>query len=78
VLCPTPAELSKSAVVVIDLANDFLYAGGVIADAGGPAYQAKAQAVIPPLERLLAAARRAGHFAEPALDLDHEPEKGSS
>jgi nicotinamidase-related amidase len=56
----TPAELSKSAVVVIDLANDFVYAGGVIADAGGPAYQAKAQAVIPPLQRLLAAARRAG------------------
>jgi len=56
----TPAELSKSAVVVVDLANDFVYAGGVIADAGGPAYQAKAQAVIPPLQRLLAAARRAG------------------
>ncbi len=56
---PAPAELSKSAVVVIDLANDFVYAGGTIADAGGPAYQATAQAVIPPLERLLAAARRA-------------------
>jgi nicotinamidase-related amidase len=56
----TPADLSKTAVVVIDLANDFVYAGGVIADAGGPAYQAKAQAVIPPLQRLLAAARRTG------------------
>jgi nicotinamidase-related amidase len=51
---------SRSAVVVIDLANDFVYPGGVIADAGGPAYQALAQAVIPPLARLLAGARRAG------------------
>ena len=43
------AERSRSAVVVIDLANDFVYAGGVIADAGGAAYQALAQTVIPPL-----------------------------
>jgi nicotinamidase-related amidase len=62
----------KSAVVVIDLANDFVYAGGVIADAGGPAYQAKAQAVIPPLERLLAAARRAGITVVYATDA-HTP-----
>lgn len=55
----TRAETPKSAVVVIDLANDFVYAGGVIADAGGPSYQALAQAVIPPLQRLLAAARKA-------------------
>jgi nicotinamidase-related amidase len=54
------AEGSRSAVVVIDLANDFVFAGGVIADAGGAAYQALAQAVIPPLERLLAAARASG------------------
>ncbi len=69
----TPAELSKSAVVVIDLANDFLYAGGVIADAGGPAYQAKAQAVIPPLQRLLSAARRVGVTVVYATDA-HTPE----
>ena len=62
----------KSAVVVIDLANDFVYAGGVIADAGGAAYQAKAQAVIPPLERLLAAARRAGITVVYATDA-HTP-----
>ncbi len=68
----TPAELSKSAVVVVDLANDFVYAGGVIADAGGPAYQAKAQAVIPPLQRLLAAARRAGVTVVYATDA-HTP-----
>jgi nicotinamidase-related amidase len=68
----TAADFSKSAVVVIDLANDFVYAGGVIADAGGPAYQAIAQAVIPPLERLLAAARRAGITVVYATDA-HTP-----
>src|SRR5437879_9202059 len=50
--------LRHSAVVVIDLANDFVYPGGVIADAGGPEYQRRAQAIIPPLRRLLEAARR--------------------
>jgi len=68
----TPEELSKSGVVVVDLANDFVYAGGVIADAGGPAYQATAQAVIPPLQRLLAAARRAGVTVVYATDA-HTP-----
>jgi nicotinamidase-related amidase len=68
----TPVKFSKTAVVVIDLANDFVYAGGVIADAGGPAYQAKAQAVIPPLQRLLAAARRAGVTVVYATDA-HTP-----
>ncbi|HEY6108169.1 MAG TPA: isochorismatase family cysteine hydrolase [Gemmatimonadales bacterium] len=63
----------KSAVVVVDLANDFVYPGGVIADAGGPAYQAKAQGVIPPLERLLAAARRAGITVVYATDA-HTPQ----
>ena len=51
---------SRSALVIIDLANDFVYPGGVIADAGGPAYQALAQAIVPRLERLVAAARKAG------------------
>jgi len=50
----------RSALVVIDLANDFVYPGGVIADAGGPAYQALAQAIIPNLKRLIDAARAAG------------------
>ena len=67
------AGYPKSAVVVIDLANDFVFAGGVIADAGGPAYQALAQAVIAPLERLLAAARRAGVTVVYATDA-HTPE----
>ena len=49
-----------SAVIVIDLANDFVYPGGMIADAGGPEYQKNAQAIITDLSRLLDAARAAG------------------
>src|SRR5206468_11683006 len=49
-----------SAVLVIDMANDFVYPGGTIANAGGPEYQQRAQAVIPRLGKLLAAARAAG------------------
>ena len=51
---------SESALVVVDLANDFVYAGGVIADSGGPEYQQRAQAILPALGRLLDAARKAG------------------
>src|SRR5262249_33726608 len=51
---------ARSAIVVIDMANDFVHAGGVIADAGGPDYQRRAQPTIGPLPRLLDAARRAG------------------
>jgi nicotinamidase-related amidase len=32
----------ESALVVIDLANDLVFPGGVIADAGGPEYQKRA------------------------------------
>jgi len=52
------SDLQHSAVVVIDMANDFVYSGGVIADAGGPDYQQRAQRLIAALGRLLAAARR--------------------
>ncbi|HXQ30243.1 MAG TPA: isochorismatase family cysteine hydrolase [Gemmatimonadales bacterium] len=55
-----PSNPNSSAVLVIDMANDFVYPGGVIADAGGPDYQARAQAILPPFARLLAAARDAG------------------
>jgi nicotinamidase-related amidase len=51
---------SECALLIIDLANDFVYPGGVIADAGGPAYQRRAQEIIPRLKRLAAAARAAG------------------
>jgi nicotinamidase-related amidase len=52
--------LSHSALVIIDLANDFVHPGGVIADAGGAAYQQLAQGIIPNLRRLAGAAREAG------------------
>lgn len=52
--------ISHSALVIIDLANDFVYPGGTIADAGGPAYQKLAQAIIPNLQRLVGAAREVG------------------
>ena len=50
----------SAAVLVIDMANDFVYPGGTIADAGGPEYQQRAQAIIPRLAKLLDAARAAG------------------
>lgn len=63
----------KSALVVIDLANDFVYAGGVIADAGGPAYQQRAQAILPNLRRLIEGARAAGVLVVYATDA-HTPD----
>lgn len=54
------ATQPPSAVLVIDMANDFVFPGGVIADAGGADYQDRAQALIPPLAALLRAARQAG------------------
>lgn len=65
-------DLQHSAVVVIDMANDFVYPGGVIADAGGPDYQKRAQQLIDPLARLLAAARQAGITVVYATDA-HTP-----
>jgi nicotinamidase-related amidase len=50
----------RSAVIVIDMANDFVREGGVIADAGGPDYRRRAEAIVAPLARLLTAAREAG------------------
>ncbi len=61
-----------SAVVVIDLANDFVYPGGVIADAGGPEYQQRAQSILPGLKRLLAAARQSGVAVVYATDAHTE------
>jgi nicotinamidase-related amidase len=63
---------NRSAVLVIDMANDFVYPTGVIADAGGPEYQKRAQAIIPPLGRLLDAAREAGVLVIYATDA-HQP-----
>jgi nicotinamidase-related amidase len=66
------SRISQSALVVIDLANDFVYSGGVIADAGGAEYQAHAQAIIPTLKHLISAARRAGVTVVYATDA-HTP-----
>jgi nicotinamidase-related amidase len=63
---------NRSAVLVIDMANDFIHAGGTIADAGGPDYQARAQAIVPGLARLLEAARGAGMRVIYATDA-HQP-----
>ena len=65
-------DAQPSAVVVIDMANDFVFAGGVIADAGGPEYQKRAQQIVRPLARLLDAARRAGVTVVYATDA-HTP-----
>lgn len=62
----------QRAVVLIDLANDFLYPGGVIADAGGPDYQRRAQAILPAVRRLIDAARAAGVLVVYATDA-HTP-----
>lgn len=66
------SPLQQSALVLIDLANDFLYAGGTIADAGGPDYQRRAQAILPVIQRLVAAAREAGVLVVYATDA-HTP-----
>lgn len=57
---PSAPVPTACAVVVVDLANDFVFPGGVIADAGGADYQTRAQAIVPTLVRLLEAARAAG------------------
>jgi nicotinamidase-related amidase len=62
-----------SALVIVDLANDFVFSGGVIADAGGPDYQARAQQILPRLQRLVEAARRSGVIVVFATDA-HTPE----
>jgi len=57
-----------SALVIVDLARDFVYPGGTIADAGGPEYQARAQEIIPRLAHLIEAARRSGVVVAYATD----------
>lgn len=68
----TPPDHTSSAVVVVDLANDFVLPGGVIADVGGPAYQERARAIVGPLARLLDAARTAGVTVVYATDAHRE------
>jgi nicotinamidase-related amidase len=63
----------RSAVLVIDLANDFVFAPGTIATAGGAEYQQRAQSIIPVLRRLLDGAREAGVQVIYATDA-HQPD----
>ena len=56
----TEIKPEKCAVIIVDMARDFIEPGGFIADAGGAEYQAKAKAIIKPLARLLDAARESG------------------
>lgn len=65
--------MSVSALLVIDLANDFVYPGGTIADAGGPEYQARVQAMLPRLARLVESARERGVLVIYATDA-HTPD----
>ena len=51
---------NNCAVILVDMARDFVEEGGFIADAGGPDYRARAQAILPPLQKLLAGARKSG------------------
>ncbi len=67
-----PFHPEESALVIIDLANDFVYPGGVIADAGGAEYQRRAKRIIPTLKKLIDAAREVGITVVYATDA-HKP-----
>jgi nicotinamidase-related amidase len=63
----------RSAVILVDVARDFIEPGGFIADAGGPDYQRRAQGIVAPLARLIAAARRTGAKVVYSSD-EHTPD----
>ncbi len=69
----TEIQPEKCAVIVVDMARDFIEPGGFIADAGGADYQAKAKAIIGPLAQLLDAAREVGVTVVYSTDR-HTPE----
>lgn len=62
----------RSAILVIDMANDFLYEPGTIATAGGAEYRERAQKIVPNLKRLLDGAREAGVLVIYATDAHEE------
>lgn len=63
----------KCAIVLVDMARDFVEEGGFIANAGGPEYREKAKAILGPLAQLLASARQAGVTVVYSTDC-HEPD----
>ena len=66
-------DTGKCALLLVDMARDFVEEGGFIAGAGGPEYREKAKAIIPPLERLVKAARETGVSVVYSTDC-HTPE----
>jgi nicotinamidase-related amidase len=56
----TTIDPKKCAIVMIDMARDFVEEGGFIADAGGADYRVRAKGIVAPLARTLDAARAAG------------------
>lgn len=69
----TAIDPSRAALVLIDMAHDFVDEGGVIANAGGADYRRRARAIVPNLERLVEAARATGVTVIYATD-SHTPE----
>lgn len=63
----------KKAIILIDMARDFVEEGGFIANAGGAAYRDAARGIIAPLQKVLAAARKAGVTVIFSTD-EHTPE----
>jgi nicotinamidase-related amidase len=63
----------KSAVILVDMANEFVQPGYFIADAGGPDYQARAKSIIAPLQRLIEGARKSGALVVYSTD-EHTPD----
>ncbi|ARO15685.1 isochorismatase (2,3 dihydro-2,3 dihydroxybenzoatesynthase) (Superoxide-inducible protein 1) [Ketogulonicigenium robustum] len=54
------ADPKKSAIILVDVARDFIEPGGTIADSGGPEYIARAKAIVPHLKALIEGARAKG------------------
>ncbi len=69
----TVSDPRKAALVLIDMAHDFVDEGGTIADAGGADYRVRAKAIVPKLARLVEAARAAGVAVIYSTD-SHTPE----
>lgn len=67
------ANPKNSAIILVDMARDFIEPGGFIADAGGKDYQARAQQIVAPLKRLIEAARKNGATVVYSTD-EHTPE----
>ena len=63
----------RSAIILVDMAREFVEPGNFIADAGGEDYQARAKAILGPLQRLVAGARKAGALVVYSTD-EHTPD----